>query len=146
MHKICTKHIAAMIMYIVINFYDLKNLISYSNQLCDQNLNHATLESSNEGSDNDYADYLENEEERNRIEQENFYISDEESDEEYSDSSNEEQNDEEQILYNNDIGNDQPLYRGAGITVRGSMLIILTLLLHHNLTMTCIEDIILALQ
>lgn len=61
------------------------------------------------------------------------------------------QDDEEEqdMLHNNDNieDDDQPLYQDAGITVRGSMLIILTLLLvHHNLTMTCIEDIIFALQ
>ena len=40
----------------------------------------------------------------------------------------------------------QPLYRGAEISVEGSMLLILVLLLHHNLAMECIADIICVLQ
>ena len=46
-----------------------------------------------------------------------------------------------------DIENrNQPLYHGARISVEGSMLLILALLLHHNLTMECIKEIIIVLE
>ena len=41
-----------------------------------------------------------------------------------------------------DIVDDQPLYRGSPLTVMESMLLILTILIHHNVTMTCLSDII----
>lgn len=45
-----------------------------------------------------------------------------------------------------DLNADQPLYDGASINIRESMLLILTLLINHNLTMTCMEDIIRVIQ
>ncbi|CAD6238178.1 GSCOCG00012513001-RA-CDS, partial [Cotesia congregata] len=46
----------------------------------------------------------------------------------------------------NNIHQQQPLYNGSHITVGDSMLIILSFLLRHNLTMVCIEDIIKAIE
>ncbi|CAD6227420.1 GSCOCG00012013001-RA-CDS, partial [Cotesia congregata] len=43
---------------------------------------------------------------------------------------------------NVDLRANEPLYAGASINATESMLLILTLLVNHNLTMTCIEDII----
>ncbi|XP_033217530.1 uncharacterized protein LOC117173204 [Belonocnema kinseyi] len=37
---------------------------------------------------------------------------------------------------------DQPLFQGSPVTLMESMLLILTVLLHHNVTMTCLSDII----
>lgn len=47
---------------------------------------------------------------------------------------------------NNNINHNQPLFDGAPLTVGDSMLVILSLLLRHNLTMACIEDIIKAIE
>ena len=41
-----------------------------------------------------------------------------------------------------DVNDDQPLYRGSPLTVMESMLLILTILIHHNVTMTCLSDVI----
>lgn len=77
------------------------------------------------------------------------------------DSNNENENDnnnngnENDLNFENNVGNrqhndninqQQPLYNGSHITVGDSMLIILSLLLRHNLTMVCIEDIIKAIE
>ena len=43
---------------------------------------------------------------------------------------------------NDDDFIDQPLFRGSPATVMESMLLILAILLHHNVTMTCLSDII----
>jgi len=53
---------------------------------------------------------------------------------------------EDTLLNYEDLNCNQPLYRGAAITVNESMLAILTLLIHHNLDMSCIEDIISVMQ
>lgn len=68
---------------------------------------------------------------------------------EESDSENEESRanaEEDNPNINDDVGQNQPLYRGSRISVGESMLLILALLLHHNLTLTCIEDIIIVLE
>lgn len=80
----------------------------------------------------------------------------EDAEEEDSGEENDEQDVHDQEQEDRDLGNnragynnihhDRPLYHGAGITVGASMLVILTLLLNHNLTMTCISDIIIALE
>ena len=75
-------------------------------------------------------------------------VSDETNDKIISDSesdNNDENNDNRNRFFGNDNRN-RPLYRNAEITVGFSMLLILALLLHHNLTMECISDIILVLQ
>ena len=69
-----------------------------------------------------------------------------ESSEDYTadNSSSESENEEYAEIFsdNEDDFNDQPLYRGSPLTVMESMLLILTILLHHNVTMTCLSDII----
>ena len=44
------------------------------------------------------------------------------------------------FLDNEDDLIDQPLFRGSSITVMKSMLLLLAILLHHNVTMTCLSD------
>lgn len=71
----------------------------------------------------------------------------EESDEEDEDYLDNEEDRNQNIPNNNeDFNRNQPLYRGAQITVGHSMLLILALLLYHNLNLTCIEDIIIILE
>ena len=43
---------------------------------------------------------------------------------------------------NEDDFNDQPLYRGSPLKVMESMLLILTILFHYNMTIACLSDII----
>ncbi|RLU15666.1 hypothetical protein DMN91_011420 [Ooceraea biroi] len=123
-------------------------IIEYQNlyQPYDENEDNNTSESSSEDNNNDYQS--ENEEEYDQCSNEDLNesnIDDIEQDEE-----------EREERFNNEARNNdnfdqnQPLYNviknGAEITVRASMLIILTLLLNHNLAMSCIEDIIIAIE
>ncbi|XP_044585559.1 exocyst complex component 3-like [Cotesia glomerata] len=55
-------------------------------------------------------------------------------------------NDNQNRRNNYDINQNQPLFDGDRITVGDSMLTILSLLLSHNLSMACIEDIIKAIE
>lgn len=56
--------------------------------------------------------------------------------------SEEENNDEESENEDNMEEDPEPLYHNADITVKESMLLILSLMLRHNLAMTTISDII----
>ena len=58
-----------------------------------------------------------------------------------SDSSDEDQQNEN-IIPEPDLRGRLPLYRGAPLTVTDSMLILLTILLHHNVTYSCLTDMI----
>jgi len=122
------------------------------NQFCNQNEGNEASESNSENNNNNNYE-SENEEECDQWNNEDLYQSDEE---EYNDSNiddreKEDEEEHEERHDNEDRNNDnidqnQPLYNGAEISVGASMLIILTLLLNHNLTMSCIEDIIIALE
>lgn len=59
----------------------------------------------------------------------------------YNNESEEEQN-EDEIFHDNDFRSRQPIYRGALITVGESMILILCILLYHNVTYSCLSDII----
>nr|XP_012234439.1 PREDICTED: uncharacterized protein LOC105679152 [Linepithema humile] len=66
-----------------------------------------------------------------------------ETEEEYENMENEIEEYEELAQNNNDeFYDDQALYLGAPLTISHSMLSILTLLLHHNINMLCLSDII----
>ena len=66
----------------------------------------------------------------------------EKSNTEFSSSESEEGNDEAELENNNFAAAYAPLYRDAPLTIIDSMLLILSLLLHHNVTMQCLADII----
>lgn len=52
------------------------------------------------------------------------------------------ENENHNPIENNDLFRDEPLYTGAPLTMGQSMLMILTLFMKHNLTQTCLADII----
>ncbi|KAK0158081.1 hypothetical protein PV327_011149, partial [Microctonus hyperodae] len=58
------------------------------------------------------------------------------------DNNNTSENEEELEELNIDANDNIPLYHGAPVTIGQSMLLILMILIHHNITATCLADII----
>ena len=63
-----------------------------------------------------------------------------------SEEENEEENEEAELENNYFADAHAPLYRDAPLTIIDSMLLILSLLLHHNVTMQCLADIIMVIN
>lgn len=85
--------------------------------------------------DDDYYSITSEEEEEEHVARER--------EEEYENMDNEVEENEDPARNNNVFNyEDETLYQGAPLTVAHSMLLILTLLIHHNIDMSCLSDII----
>ena len=93
-----------------------------------------------------YREIVETQLENNNPDNDGMSDFSEESNTEFSSSECEERNEEVELENNNFDAAYAPLYRDTPLTISDSMLLVLSSLLHHNVTMQCLADIIMVIN